>query len=214
MKLSKKVKSWLIILACIELVFWFTSHSIFGIIHTDGPYFGRVVDAKDGKPIAGAAVANVWDLENLILIQSLTTFGGVVEAVTDAEGKYYLPRVWTFSFWPLSWLSTPRLLVFKAGYDSHPPVFQMGWTDEDEKREGMTRHEYQVKYWIAYGQNCERNKECLVQLNAAKNDKERRAARGDLRLGFIPDSKRKKIKNFIDQVNRERIIDGAKPIDY
>lgn len=112
MKISKKAKAWLMLLICIEAIFWFTTRSIFGIIHTDGPYFGRVVDAEDGKPIEGAAVANIWDMEYFALVQTVTGFGDAVETVTDTEGKYYLPRIWTISIWPLSRLDRPNLIVF------------------------------------------------------------------------------------------------------
>ena len=199
---SKKVKGWLILLICIEAVFWFTTRSIFGIIHTDGPYFGKVVDAENGKPIEGAAVANVWEMEYLALVQTVTGFGDAVETVTDTEGKYYLPRIWTISIWPLSKLDRPELLVFKAGYDTHPPYMHNAWKPSDEKIRGMTQHEYQITYWIIP----ERAKECLVKLNKASSLEEIKKIAW-WGVPVIPNKYKGKLANITKMSNYSKHVD-------
>ena len=41
-------------------------------------------------------------------------------------------------FYPLSILDYTYIYVYKPGYDSRPPLMDNCWTEEDEKKRGMT----------------------------------------------------------------------------
>lgn len=196
----KKInKRPLVVLILIAMVFWFWTHSIFGVIYLDGPYHGRVVEAETGKPIEGAAVAGIWNMAYIAGIKELYSFGGAKETITDAEGKFTLNRVWVVWPWPFSWLHRPNILVFKAGYDCHPPEMQNAWTPEDEKQKKMTKHESYNKYYV----RLEKSAENLVQLRKAQTLKERKAVLG-FSVGLIPISKYIKLRNLICALDIER----------
>ena len=81
------------------------------------PIEGRVVDQTTGQPIAGAVVVAQWVLAKPPEGDTYEPWV-VIEAVTDAEGRYHIPgwgpkrRPW------FRWLSDydPQLVIFNSGY--------------------------------------------------------------------------------------------------
>jgi hypothetical protein len=194
--IQNKRKRIIVIMAILLAISTFSNRSIYWFLYWDGPYHGQVVDADTGEPIEGAAVAGIWELEGFILfITSFYHFANAKETVTDADGKFKLPLTFAFTFWPFSVIDRMKLVVFKPGYDSHPPSKQMVWTAIEKNKYGMTNHEYRVKFTV----KCKMWKKCLVRLNKAMSLKEVSRAfswsRHALRTGFgTPEVN---IKNFI-----------------
>lgn len=57
-----------------------------------GPFRGQIVDEATGKGISGAAVIAVWWKNEPNPIQMNRSFFDAVEAVTDADGRFEIPR--------------------------------------------------------------------------------------------------------------------------
>lgn len=86
-----------------------------------GPFEGQIVDAVDGKPIAGAVVVVVWT-------HLMNYFEGgrrevdARETVTDAQGRWQIPerptRLWEGGIAGVR----RRFYVFAPGYDVEDPA--------------------------------------------------------------------------------------------
>jgi hypothetical protein len=116
------------------LITWCLNGSLLGIYYWDGPYWGRVTDADTGEPVAGASVAGRWGFELFLFVVVMPSYADARETVTDKDGRFFLPAARTFWFWPLSRIRLEEIIVFKPGYDSHPPRMYKAWTDEDDKK--------------------------------------------------------------------------------
>lgn len=57
-----------------------------------GPFRGQIVNVETGEPIAGAAVLVVWYELVPHPVQTNQKFYDAAEAVTDAEGRFEVPR--------------------------------------------------------------------------------------------------------------------------
>jgi hypothetical protein len=57
-----------------------------------GPFRGQLVDQATGKGIAGAAVIAIWWKNEPNPIQMNRSFFDAIEAVTDADGRFEIPR--------------------------------------------------------------------------------------------------------------------------
>jgi hypothetical protein len=132
----KKAILFFIILSVITS---YINGSILGIFFWDGPYWGRVVDADTGEPIAGAYVMGRWEFESIIPLPPRPMleegiFADVRETVSDEKGRFFLPIARIEWFWPFSWIKLEELSVYKPGYDSHPPRMQYAWKDKDKEK--------------------------------------------------------------------------------
>jgi hypothetical protein len=94
----RKVKKWqkndrklasYIFLIFIIFVTPFINGSIFGMLFVDGLYWGKVIDADTGKPIAGASVAKFWRFKWNVM--GFSSYADVRETVTDENGCFFLP---------------------------------------------------------------------------------------------------------------------------
>lgn len=85
-----------------------------------GPFRGQIVDMETGQPIAGAAVLVVWWEAVYTPVQTNQKFYDAREAVTDAEGRFEVPRLtppfFTFRIFP------PQVIYFAPGYVAHVEV--------------------------------------------------------------------------------------------
>ncbi|MBW1728409.1 MAG: carboxypeptidase regulatory-like domain-containing protein [Deltaproteobacteria bacterium] len=108
--------------------------SILGIFFWDGPYWGRVVDADTGKPIAGANVMAKWKIEYSAILILTSYHADAREAVTDEKGRFFVPMARAVWLWPLSRIYLDELNVYKPGYDSHPPRMQYAWNDKEKEK--------------------------------------------------------------------------------
>lgn len=188
----KRIYFIMLLLLVISMI---SNRSIYWILYWDGPYYGQVVDADTGKPIEGACVAGIWKFEAFILIITSTThFANAKETVTDADGKFTLPLTFAFTFWPTSVLEEMDLVVFKPGYDSHPPVIRR----KMKKPENAPVTTTDGKYYVGGYAHCRAWRECEVRLNKAITDKEGWQASGECINELIAwEIKPSKIDNFI-----------------
>lgn len=78
-----------------------------------GPFRGRMVDAETGAPIPGAHFMVSWERDYPNPVHWTQRFYDAQEAVTDADGRFEIPRQRRF----LGLLvSEPRFGAFAAGY--------------------------------------------------------------------------------------------------
>jgi hypothetical protein len=174
-EIKDRRKRIIVIMAILLAISTFSNRSIYWFIYWDGPYFGKVVDADTGKPIKCASVAGVWEFEDFILlITSLNHFATARETVTDAEGKFTIPITFAFTFWPMASLEEMDLVVFKPGYDSHPPAIQR----EMEKPDDIKHISRDGEYFVGRRAHCKIWRKCEVRLNKAMSYEERRQASG------------------------------------
>jgi len=83
---------------------------------TTGIRSGRVVDAKTGKPIKGAVVFYNWDITEFSM-ESSSRRGALYEAITDKEGKYFVPdQAIESQTGALANLEPEEVFVYKYGY--------------------------------------------------------------------------------------------------
>jgi hypothetical protein len=191
LKTKGHLKAAMVILAILLPLIFIFNGSLLGIYYIDGPYWGKVVDADTGVPIAGANVMGVWELEFIIppAPHASTTYADVRETITDGEGKFFLPPARTLFLWPYSWIYLKELRVYHSGYDSHPPNMQRGWSDADKEKWKTKLLKIRPKYYydLPVGSNYEiafenipKNikiyKPTVIRLNKALTDKERRKA--------------------------------------
>ena len=78
-----------------------------------GPFSGQLVDEETGAPIAGANVMVSWRIRRFGLVETLSDFFDAREAVTDAEGRFTLPRLWRL--WTID-VMAPGIGYFAPGY--------------------------------------------------------------------------------------------------
>lgn len=81
----------------IGLTFLFVAVLVFGSSTSArekwGPFRGRVVDIETGQPIAGAVVLFIWWEAVYTPVQTNQKFYEAQEAVTDADGRFEIPRL-------------------------------------------------------------------------------------------------------------------------
>ena len=198
----RKAVKFLIVLSVIT--YWINGSILF-VFFWDGPYWGRVVDADTGKPIAGASVAGEWMFDYVIppFPAGGEEFADARETVTGKSGYFYVPMARTAWFWPFSRIVLDDLYVYKPGYDSHPPRMDNVWS-EDDKRKWLAKltkqypeirkkyskeyHSIKPKEYFSdtryapsiYGRifraDCKFYKPCIIKLNKALSIKEQREA--------------------------------------
>ena len=78
-----------------------------------GPFRGQLVDAETGVPIPGAHVMVSWERDNPNPVHWTQSFYDAQEAVTDAAGRFEIPRQQRF-FTLL--VAAPRFAAFAPGY--------------------------------------------------------------------------------------------------
>src|SRR5688500_1538920 len=67
-----------------------------------GPYEGRITDAKTGKPIQGAVIGAFWYRSGPWLGHDWGAAYDGQEAVTDEDGVFYLPGIHRVNLMPFS----------------------------------------------------------------------------------------------------------------
>jgi hypothetical protein len=175
------------------------NQSIYWFLYVCGPYHGHVVDADTGEPIEGASVAGIWEFE-YIHIKTSKGFANATETVTDANGSFKLGPILAFSFWPFAKIDRMNLVVFKPGYDSHPPAIQRKMKQPPEGR----RTSPDGKYYVGRRARCKAWRECEVRLNKAISVEEIRQA--TIRCGSMLGSwgvDRSKVHGFLKVIEKE-----------
>ena len=91
-------------------------------------YEGQIVDAETKEPIAGVVVFMNWQQA---IFSHGHKFRDAFETLTDQEGRFSLPRYWSWNPWRL--LTTESFVtIFKSGYE---PIKGSRW-------EWMLTHEW------------------------------------------------------------------------
>ena len=80
-----------------------------------GPFRGQLVDQATGKGIPGAAVIAVWWKNEPNPIQMNRSFFDAIEAVTDADGRFEIPRYSKPPFFDFQ-IFLPEITYFAPGY--------------------------------------------------------------------------------------------------
>ncbi len=83
-----------------------------------GPFRGRIVDIDTGQPIEGGAVVAMWYQMHFHLVHGTESFFDAREAVSDAEGRFEIPRRPAPLIRSLLGITAPRFSVFVPGYES------------------------------------------------------------------------------------------------
>jgi len=86
-----------------------------------------VVDIETGRPLSDVVVLAVWISIGPGLVHNTLSFHDADEVVTDAGGRFEIPRRWTWRLFMR--LDGPNFMFLKPGYGiwrvSHPPVFDV-----------------------------------------------------------------------------------------
>ena len=82
---------------------------------TEGPYRGRVVDARTKEPIRGAVVVAVWYHDVFALVQTNEQFYDAIEVLTDDQGYFVVDASEIEQHAP-SRTKFPVFTIFKPGY--------------------------------------------------------------------------------------------------
>jgi hypothetical protein len=108
--------------------FWLAAMAIYPaqLVWDEPPYYGKVIDAETGDPIAGVVVLAEWYRRPNIFGSMHSTFYDAREVVTDVNGDYVMPSM---GFRLLSTLELPRFLFFKAGYEYIGPYSWLSFTE-------------------------------------------------------------------------------------
>jgi hypothetical protein len=81
-----------------------------------GPYEGRITDAKTGEPIRGAVIAAFWSRYGPWLGHDWNAAYDGQEAVTREDGKFYLPGIHRVNLMPFSCVDEAVFTIFAEGY--------------------------------------------------------------------------------------------------
>ena len=100
----------------------------FGAATAHARYEGQIVDAETKEPIEGVVVFMDWQQA---ILDHGHEFRDAFETLTDKEGRFSLPRYWSWNPW--RWLTTESFVtIFKSGYE---PIKGSRW-------EWMLKHEW------------------------------------------------------------------------
>ena len=109
-----------------------------------------MTDADTGEPVAGASVAGKWRFEGYQLYVGLSyRYADLRETVTDKNGVFFLPVARSILFWPFARIALEDIIIFKPGYDSHPPRMHNAWTEEDKKKWRVRLEDRLRKYYVS-----------------------------------------------------------------
>jgi hypothetical protein len=99
------------------LAFGSTGH----IYYSDGPWKGTVIDAETKEPLEGVVVVAIWEKKYGGPAGPYTYFLDAVEAMTDKDGQFVIPKYWKWNWVPfVSWIEGPTFEIFKPGYTAFP----------------------------------------------------------------------------------------------
>lgn len=88
------------------------------VLYIDFPYRGKVIDKETMRPIEGAAVVAVWQMDTPMIGHASITVYDARETVTDQEGNFTTPWVWGGSINLFPKLRPPNFTIFKPGYEA------------------------------------------------------------------------------------------------
>ena len=88
-----------------------------GISFWGGPIDGRVIDVESDLPLADAYVVARWQKSSFGIAHSSSSCIHVETAISDKDGRYFIPRWWQFP--PLLWIDgLTGMDAYRPGYQS------------------------------------------------------------------------------------------------
>lgn len=107
-----------LIFAMLLLLFAASAICAMPFTYSAGPTEGTVIAAETKKPVVGAVVIAIWDLEGGMEGGNRIATLKVAEAVTDGDGHYRIPGWGPVPRPPKGILDSydPAILIFKSGY--------------------------------------------------------------------------------------------------
>lgn len=185
------------------------------LYYWDGPYKGKVVDDETGSPIEGATIFGYWvvDIYSIIVFQEYPCYCDAKEAVTDKNGEFVLTRSFCFNPYPWAELISPRITIFKPGYDSYPPKLPI----IDSYKATNKEREAAKKYFYEHIVDFNRRKNNLIRLKKVKNFEERKwivkhiSSEVDYGIEISKSKLLKNAKNMISIISEEEKFFGIKP---
>lgn len=154
-----------------------------------GPYQGQVVDAETKAPLAGAVVVVHWLRDRVYPFHSVAENYAVREAVTDAEGRFFVDVRDIEEGAPVR-TRRPAFFIFLPGYGSYPKkhVSPRGFTGGIFELQGA-----------------------VVELPRLESKEERRKHLFLFGHGDFSDRPFKDLPELVRRINAERIAIGLEP---
>jgi hypothetical protein len=170
-------------------------------VRYDGPYKGKIIDAETGTPIEGVVVLGEWSKVAATPAGGVSSYYDAQETVTDKNGEFEIPGL---GLKILSNVAPMNVLIFKAGYE----YIGIGpW--ESLKLDGGL-----LEKKIAF-----EGEKAIIPLKKSTLEERKTRRMPDIYLEekteggvthfYIP----KKIKHLIEEINKELIEQGLKPLD-
>ena len=153
----------------------------------DGPYEGKVIDADTREPIQGVVVLGTWYTAQFSPAGATHNFYDARETVTDRNGEFSIPGM---GLRVMSNLEPMHILIFKAGYE----YLNVPWVS--------IKKDILLKEKIKW-----EGSKAIIPLK--KLTIEERNRRGTPSRPNIPIDK---MKLMTEEINRERIERGLKPL--
>lgn len=154
-----------------------------------GPYRAQVVDAETKAPLAGAVVVVLWRRDRVYPFHSVAENYAVREAVTDADGRFFLDARDVEEGAP-GRTRRPEFLIFMPGYGSYPKkhMSPTGFTGGIFERSGT-----------------------VVELPRLVDREERRKHLWSFGPHSYSDKPFRELPDFMRKINAERIELGFEP---
>ncbi|PJA83522.1 MAG: hypothetical protein CO147_01295 [Nitrospirae bacterium CG_4_9_14_3_um_filter_44_28] len=160
------------------------------VVHTYGPYYGKVINSETKEPLEGVAVLAVYYTEQHGPAGSVKHYADAQETVTDKNGEFKIPANTATTFRPLqSFEPWAWFAIFKPGYGCYPkhkgvkPMFVPNGTLPDDQY-------------------------VIIELPKLKT-KEERVENQRCEPVLIP---KDKYRRFLNIINYERIDLGLEPV--
>lgn len=156
-----------------------------------GPLQGKVLDAETREPVEGVVVLIEW---RLIHFFAGSTFYDAQETLTDKNGDFYIPGMWTVS--PIAWLKAEaHLILYKSGYRGLHSMWEVVVED-------LEQWKYPREKGESYVSNVEEGKPVIMLKKLTIEERKRFSTPG---TGDIPHEKKKLL---MQEINKERKFFG------
>ncbi len=113
LKQTRRVTNCFILIAA-----FLVSTGCVNYVRIDGPYEGKVIDAKTGQPIEGAVVFGEWSKAHPGAGGASHTYYDSREVLTDGNGEFSIPGL---GLLVLTMIEEMDVIIFKAGYEQITP---------------------------------------------------------------------------------------------
>lgn len=183
--LNRMLKMFLLLLIVL------TAFTGCAVVHTYGPYYGKVINSETKEPLEGTAVLAVYYTKQPGPGGEVTHYADAQETLTDKSGEFEIPSNTVFTFRPLQYFdSYAWFMLFKPGYGCYP------------------NHKGVKPMFVPNG-TLPADQLVIIELPKLKTVEDRKKNIFDCSLNY--DIPYKKQKNLFDLRNIEAIQSGDKP---